>query len=388
MKKTFYLLLMFTGLVFTSCEPMEDIHNEIDADIEGKVTGTIDSYTLTEDDYKKTLDLRFATFNSVEDAKQMIPVVLNDVFPSLGAESTVNVIYDLYAPKRDEKSLVLYEATSEDYVTYGNNKFPNFDRMSEVFELVEDKFGDVENRTLVSLSYEFYNGNFVEERNDGFLLVDGEWVYAFGFTEDEYAVMGESFPNFTSEDEAEAKIPIFLQDKFKYEPKDKGSIVPVMYKLYTTDVDDLDGDGKTDDRATYSFVKYFIFNGVSWEVYNNVLTQSLQFGHDGNTWVPDNTIRYSLTKADFGVIGGALIDKYPGPADNAAFFGSFDVRKTSSNYWSDEMLLEAFNVFLNHIAPNAEIGQKYVLRYAVYNGATVTMETKLIKTEAGWVINE
>ena len=387
MKKTFYLLFMFLGLVFTSCEPMDDIHNEIDAEIEGKVAGTIDSYTLTEDDYKEILGLDFTTFNTVEDAKELIPVVLNDVFPSLGAESSVNVNYNLYAPKRDEKNLIVYEATDADYATYGDDTFPNFDEMEQVFALIEGEFGDVENRTLVSLTYDFYDGG-VQERNDGFLLVDGEWIFVSGFTDDEYETMGEGYDNFSNEDEAESKIPIFLEEKFKYEPEEEGAVVPVMYKLYTDDIYDLDGDEDTEENKTYSFVKYFIFDGSNWEVYNNVLVQSLQFGHDGTNWVPDNTIRYSLTKADFGLIGNALIDKYPGPGDNAAFFGSFDVRKSSDNYWSDEMLLEAFNLFLNKIAPNAEIGQKYVLSYAVYNGATVTMETKLIKTEAGWVINE
>lgn len=387
MKKTFYFLFMFIGLVFTSCEPMEDIHDEIDADIEGKVAGTIDSYTLTEDDYKETLELSFANFGSVEEAKELVPVVLNNVFPSLGAESSVNVVFDIYAPKRDEKDLIVYYANDTDYATYGDDTYPNFDSMWQVFDLVEGKFGDVANRTLVSLTYDYYDGR-TTERNDGFLLVDGEWIYAFGFTDDEYAAMGESYPNFSNEDEAETKIPIFLEEKFKYEPKEKGAIVPVMYKLYTDDIYDIDEDGNTDENKTVSFVKYFIFNGTSWEVYNNLLTQSLQFGHDGTNWVPDNTIRYTLTKADFGIISSALIDKYPGPADNAGFFGSFDVRKSSDNYWSDEMLLEAFNIFLNELDPNAEIGQKYVLSYAVYNGATVTLQTSLIKTEAGWVINE
>ena len=36
MKKLFYLLMMFLGLAFTSCEPMEDIHEEVDAEIEGE----------------------------------------------------------------------------------------------------------------------------------------------------------------------------------------------------------------------------------------------------------------------------------------------------------------------------------------------------------------
>ena len=127
-----------------------------------------------------------------------------------------------------------------------------------------------------------------------------------------------------------------------------------MYKLYTTDVDDLDGDGSTDDRTTYSYVMYFAFDGTSWNPYTNEIQESVQFGHDGNVWVPDNTIKYRLTSDDIALIETSFIDKYPGPADNVGYFGSFDRRSGSSNYWSDEMLLEAFNVVLDNLSPSAK----------------------------------
>ena len=44
-------------------------------------------------------------------------------------------------------------------------------------------------------------------------------------------------------------------------------------------------------------------------------------GHDGTTWVPDNTIRYTFTGADVAFISDYFIDIYPGPADNVGFFG-------------------------------------------------------------------
>ena len=39
---------------------------------------------------------------------------------------------------------------------------------------------------------------------------------ATGFTAEEYATMGEGYSNFSSEDEALAKIPVFLLEKFRY----------------------------------------------------------------------------------------------------------------------------------------------------------------------------
>ncbi len=143
-----------------------------------------------------------------------------------------------------------------------------------------------------------------------------------------------------------------------------------MYKLYTTDVDDLDGDGSTTDRTTYSYVKYFIFDGVNWSEYNDVISSTIQFGHDGTAWVPDNTIKYTFTADDVAFISNAFISIYEGPADNVGFFGSFDRRESSDNYWSDAMLLEAFNVLLDERDPSAEEGQKYVLTFVVYTGST------------------
>ena len=382
MKKLLLLIVAIVSMVSVGCEPMEDIYEDIDTDL--NVQGVAD-YTLTEDDYDE-LDLDYPNFNSIADAKEILPTFLSSKYPVWGKGSLANVTFDIYAPKQDEKKLITYSATDEDYVTYGNNKYPNFDSMSEVFELVEDKFGDVENRTLVSLTYDYYDGN-VEERNDGFLLLDGEWNYISGFTLDEYNAMGESYDNFTDEDEAEAKIPIFLAEKFKYEPKDKGDIEPVMYKMYVTDKDDIDGDGKTTDKATYSFVKYFIYDGTSWSVYNDTISETIQFGHDGTTWVPDNTIRYSFTTEDYALAANALIDVYPGPAGNLAGYGNFN-RAGGPTSWSDEMMLAAINVVLDNLAPSAEVDQKYVVSYIIYAGGYSTETKSVIKnSEGNWVYN-
>ena len=382
MKKVIYLLA-FVAVFFTSCDPLDEIYTELDAQ-ENPIVGE-SKFSLTDEDYDE-LGLGFGNFSSTDDAKALLPAFLADKFPVWGEGSLAEVTYDLYSPKRDEKSLIRYTVSDDDYDELGHG-FGNFDRESEIFEFLEYKYPDPEDRLLVSLTYEFYDGS-TNELNNGFLFLEGEWNFVQGFTEDEYSEMGEGFPNFSNEDEADVKIPIALLDKFKFDWYENGDIVPIMYKFFVTDVDDIDNDGRTDDRTTYSFVKYFIFDGASWSVYNNVIQESLQFGHDGNTWVPDNTIRYTLTSTDVAFISNAFISVYPGPADNVGFFGSFDRRSSSSNYWSDDMLLEAFNALLDNIDSGAAEGQKYVLTYVIYNGSTVDETKSVIKTGGVWVYND
>lgn len=379
MKKIIYCLIVL-GITLVGCNPNEDIYNKIDAQ-ETAITGDV-TLTLTDEDYEE-LELNFGNFSSVDDAKAMIPGLLSDKYPVWGKGSSALVSFELYSPKREEKSLIRYTVTDQDYDDLGH-RFNNFDRESEIFEFLEWKYPSPADRTLVSLTYDFYSGS-TNTFNNGYLYINGAWEAMIGFTDDEYNIMGEGFPNFSSEDEAAEKTAIFLKDKLKFDGYEAGDIVGTMYKLYTTDVDDLDEDGRTDDRTTYSYVKYFIFDGVNWSEYNDVIMETIQFGHDGTKWVPDNTIKYTLTGADVTFISNEFIDKYPGPADNVGFFGSFDRRSGSSNYWSDAMLLEAFNALLDNLNPSAEEGQKYVLTFVVYTGSTGNESKSVIKTGGEWV---
>ncbi len=283
---------------------------------------------MTDDDYDD-LDKSFGNFDSEEEAKTLIPGLLTDKFPIWGLGSSALVTFDIYSPKREERSLIGYEVTTEDYENLKQSIFRNFDDDDQIYDFLNVKYPDPSDRTLVSLTYKFFGGR-VNTLNNGFLFINGDWESILGFTDDEYTTMGEGFPNFSSEDEAIAKIPVFLKDKFKFDPKVAGDIVSTMYKLFVTDVDDVDGDGRVDDRTTYSYVKYFVYDGADWSEYNDVISSNIQFGQDGTTWVPDNTIKYTFVSADIAFISNAFINIYPGPADNVGFFGSFDRRSGSS----------------------------------------------------------
>jgi len=372
MKKIFYSFAILS-LLFTSCNPLEDIYEEIDA-VETVISGEA-TITLTETDYTDDVEdgglgLSFPNFSSETDAKTMLPGFLSNKFPAWGKESLAEVTFKLYSPKRDEKSLAVYEVSSDDYAA-GGHSFGNFSSSGDITEFLNTKFPSAANRLLVSLTYKYWDGAQVLDLENGFINNAGTWEMSIGITDAEYSAMGEGRAQFSFEDEALAKIPVFLKDRLKYEGKVAGDIQGVMYKLYVDDVQDIDDDGRTDDRAVYSFVAFFIYDGAEWSKYDNVIDQTIKFGHDGTSWVPDNTIKYTLTSADYALVGN---DRY----------GNFDVRAGKDEEPESVRLDKINTILLNNFPSDAE-GQKYIVSYNIYNGANGVWTLAVIKTGGVYV---
>lgn len=368
MKKLVYLFLTLT-IVFTSCNPMEDIYAELEEStkLDGVVGDVI--YTLTEDDYTEDVDdgglgFSFANFSDTDQAKALLPAFLSKRYPALGVKfnadggidvaSSANITYDIFFPKRTERSLVVYEVEQADYDAQGGNvaRFGNFSSFDDIVAFLNTKYPNPDNRLLVSLTYRYYNGARTVDLENGFIIVDGTWEMATGITADEYTAMGEERAQFSNEDEALQKIPLYAKNKFQYTfPKAK-DIQGIMYKLFVTDTEDIDGDGRTDDRALYSYLTYVIYDGSNWSIYNNVLSESLQFGHDGTTWVPDNTIKYTLTSADYALVGNGN-------------FENFDVRAGRDEETVEARRAKISTILLNNF-PQYGAGQKFSVSYNVW----------------------
>lgn len=333
MKKIIYLFAILV-VTFSSCNPLEDIHNEIDAIPDAPNVGSFE-YALEEDDYA-ALALNFGSFSNLEDAKTMLPDFLVSKFSLYGEGTDVKTTFKLYSPKRDEKSLKVYTVSSADY-TAGGHSYGNFDSYSDITTFLDTKYSDAPNRMLVSLTYKYYNGTNLTLEN-GFIKVDGNWEMSTGITDDEYTAMGEGRAQFSNENEALEKIPVFLNDRFKYENKKSGDIEGIMYKLYVNDTQDIDGDDDTDEKTVYRFVAFFIYDGANWSKYNNVINETVQFAHDGTTFVPDNTIKYTFTAADYELVGNGK-------------YGNFDVRAGKDEELESVRLEKVNTVLLNNF-PN------------------------------------
>ena len=73
MKKIIYLLA-FVAVLFTSCDPLDDVYTELDAQ-DNPIVGEA-KFTLTDEDYDE-LGLNFGNFSSIDDAKDMLPAFLS-----------------------------------------------------------------------------------------------------------------------------------------------------------------------------------------------------------------------------------------------------------------------------------------------------------------------
>jgi hypothetical protein len=366
MKKIFLLLTVFS-MVFTSCDPLEDIYQEIDKQGALPIVGDV-VFTMSDDDYS-AIDATYGNFSSIPDAKTMIPALLDKKYPVWGNKSSALVTFKLYN-KVKTYSKNVYALSDAEHNAITGKTYGNFDKSYHITNFIDAKYTSPAEGDFVSLRYRFYAGGETT-LTDGFSYTNSKWEKITGFTADEYKAMGESYPNFSSHDEAAAKIPVTLVDLHKFNPKSAGDIVSAMYELYK-------GGG-----VTKSYTSNFIFDGTSFSKYNNVIDQTIQFGHDGTTWVPDNTIKYTLIRnADYEYMASQLTTpEYAGLIGNLGNYGDFDYN------WTNTQIHFALAIFLDHLDPSAAEGQKYILTYVIYDNGENDYQTSFIKTGGAWVIN-
>ena len=366
MKKIIYSLIAF-GFIFTSCDPLEDINKELD------VYNAIDSeigsleYTFTADDYTDFFEFKYPNFSSLDDAKALIPNYLTETYPMWGVTydseieieqaSSALITFDWY------NKIPTYEAevrilTPEEQNAITGDTYGNFSRSYHIFNFLEAEFPAAAEGDFVALTYEYYSGS-PTDLTDSFLFENGEWTRFAGFTPAEYTAMGEDFPNFSSDDEADLKIAVTLAERFKFETKEAGDIAVASYELSKVTGKKPDG---SDIRKTFTYTSNFIFDGSKWSKYDNVASETIQFAHDGNTWVPDNTIKYTLTGADYVLVGN---DRFP----------NFDVREGKDDASEDARFAKMVTILAANFT-DVEEGQKFSVSYNVYSGS-----------DAVWIMN-
>jgi len=135
MKKILLLLTVFS-MVFTSCEPLEDINTELDAKSNAVVGDVV--YTLTDEDYDE-LELPYGSFSSEDDAKATLPDFLANKYPVWGKGSSALIEYQLYignAPGiSDYTKASSYEFSNSDYAATGSDAFGFYPDVNEIDQI-------------------------------------------------------------------------------------------------------------------------------------------------------------------------------------------------------------------------------------------------------------
>ena len=160
MKKVIYLFAL-VAVLFTSCNPLEDINEEIDAIPADPNVGVFE-YTLTDDDYE-ALELNFGNFNSEDQAKLLLPPFLSDLYPLYGQGSSVLVNYDLYVGAAEGVSdftdATVYQFSNADYATAGSDAFgfyPNVDATDQIPTVLDAQIATPVEGQIVLAEYDQY----------------------------------------------------------------------------------------------------------------------------------------------------------------------------------------------------------------------------------------
>lgn len=203
--------------------------------------------------------------------------------------------------------------------------------------------------------------------NNGAWRVPSSNFYAL----DEADFDSMSLSNFGSSTPPDDYLPTFLNIKFPY--AQEGDQLDVAYKYVSS------SSGAQTRGNLYTKTA-----GV-WNGYQSTISTTLQFGHDGNAWIPDNTIKYTLVSADYAYMAATL--------EGNSFFANVSLTSLASyndyDYnWSDAQILYSLDVLLNHLNPSAEDGQKYLITYLLYDNGTNDVKRNLIKQAGKWVFNE
>ena len=417
----------YTALGLTSLNDSDDFNdffaNNFPSEVQGTVIDltyqtepTINDYALTDADYLsvgntfKNFDIRTGRDEETIDARRLkIQTILLANFPDAADASIYNVSYKVYdgsvstlemeviqQQNQPDASLTTdYTLIDADFALVGNGQYNNFDvrdgkdeetveaRRAKIETILLNNFPTATAGDLYNVTYDIYNGTnttdimLVEFDGSGYTIfnttsyelytfvleeattrftLSNEWAAPITFTKDEYTLMGQRFPNFSDKDEAEYKIGIYLKTLYQFAAAD--DFVSVQYDYYSGSVDA--------ENVNY------VFDGSVWNAVPSVIDTVLKFGHNGTNWVPDNTIKYTLTNADFALVGNGN-------------YNNFDVRTGKDEETVDARLVK-INTILKANFPAAEEGQKFSVTYDVYDGTNSTRTTNVVKTGADYIL--
>jgi len=288
-------------------------------------------YTLTEDDFALVGNGNYNNFDvrdgkdeqTVEARRAKIETILLNNFPAASTGDLYNVTYDIYNGT-NTTDIMLVEFDGSGYAIFNTT------------------------------SYELYTFA-LEEATTRFTL-SNEWAAPITFSKDEYSLMGQRYPNFSDKDVAIYNIGIYLKTLYQFAVAD--DFVAVEYDYYSGSVNAQNVN--------------YVFDGSVWNAIPTVIDTVLKFGHNGTNWVPDNTIKYTLTNADFNSVGNGN-------------YNNFDVR-TGKDEETVAARLVKINVILKANFPAAEEGQKFSVTYAVYDGTNSTRTTNVVKAGADYIL--
>lgn len=309
MKKVIYFLVV-VATIFTGCNPLEDINAEIDAIPDSPNVGAFE-YTLTDDDYS-TLDLDSESFDSEDEAKQLIPSLLTDLYPLYGAGSSVLVNYNLFIGEAegltDFTGASTYTLNNDDYASSGSDAFgfyPNVDATDEIPSILSSQIPSPTADQVILAKYRqyfetpevglanFYYAEFPADY-DSFELISISGLDTVGWTLGSSNVQGSGFTTMPNEVE-----------EWLVTPEINLASASNTFLQLTQEIDFLGDAGLIDILVATDYITGGDINAANWTIFDfdktlyADLTTSEPFdfsAYDGETI--HIALKYSSTSTD------------------------------------------------------------------------------------------
>nr|WP_294897749.1 hypothetical protein [uncultured Pedobacter sp.] len=365
MKKIFYFIfipLLVSALY--SCNPLDDAYNQLDKD-STTVNGVVKveqhlTLTLTEADYgllkgEKASGAanaaKYFDFSSNEEAKSLVSIILNKKYRAPTKNSSALVTYKVYN-KIEYKNVTPYTLVAQDYTDAGSS-YPNFNSEAlveaaatavapKVFPNVDLKDG-----YTIALTYDYFSGG-VKTLTNNVIYWGGVWHLPYSFIKADYTAMTQAYPDFT--DKALAQLYISNYMNVRFPQNTAGEFKAVTYAYYA-------------NKVTTDVMLLYKNDGTKWNLQTDIQDFTSQFGFDGKTWAPDNTITYVMVPADYSAMAAASTAS-DATKSSLSKYNDFDY-----SLWTDVDVINGLiaNRLLT-VFPNAKEGQKYLVKYAAYKG--------------------
>jgi len=378
MKKIFNYLLTCVAIAvaFTSCRPLgkTDLGPEYKAVPPVVVDPTVTTITLADDDYNFLPAINPAQgthlFANAGAAIDGIPFILDKKYPDAADKSQITVNYSLsptippyFKPADSTYTHLTYTIQSTEYApidTHGDFSAP------EVLTwLTTTKYPSALDHQVSVLTFTYYDGAATPNTTQAFVYVNSAWQKGYLISAAQYGSVGRG-TNFVTADNSIPKLTSYFNAFLKADPTISigAKVNDIQYVCY---------------RYNSSLrVLPLVFDGVNW-ISVAKTTDPLVFGKANGQWnvVYDNSLSYTLSKADFTTIAGITNVASAGAVNNLTTHGyaNFAIASASSTVsddgvrWTDAQIANGIIAILKaKYTDVASANQKFNVTYGVYGG--------------------
>lgn len=326
--KRIYSILSLLALVLlaSACDPMAKINKQLD-EKETYVTKTT-TYTLTKADYtklageyvkikmadfqgsdeeKKAAEAKFKkeassltaqeAFNDQASASLLVPSLLSTLYPEWSKGSTVDVSYRQVA-KRSEKQQAVWNSTlveleESDLQSKGIADIYSLseENITAIVALAKEKNPEAKETILVKLT--------LAGKSRFVVIIDGKEASTkdyYSVQPNDYKEMGLKYGNFSSSAKPEDFIPKLLALKFPYAKEGDSKVVLYVWHA---------------NRESSAKSLELVLQNGSWAPAARVEEKVDQFLHNGEKWLFDPTIVFTMDASDFAILHQYVKDNHP-----------------------------------------------------------------------------